>query len=147
VPRIQAGRQCLAPDFEHASAVPDTHKYASCEVLQGNRPDASDDLYSLSCLAYLLLTGKHPFADLTSIEARAERLRARRPAGLTYRQWLTLRAGLQTDRKKRPSDVQAWLDGMESQGGAAKQLPAASDLTEAPADKSRSALRAGRLAS
>jgi serine/threonine protein kinase len=126
-----------APDFEHASAVPDTAKYASSEVLQGNRPDASDDLYSLSCLAYLVLAGKHPFADLTAVEARAERRRPRRPRGLTYRQWLTLRAGLQIDAKKRPSDVQAWLDGMELQG-AAKQLPAASELMDSPMEKSSS---------
>jgi len=125
-----------APEFEHASAFSDTHKYASCEVFQGTRPDASDDLYSLSCLAYLLLNGKHPFSERTSIEARAERLRPRRPARLTYRQWLTLRAGLQTDRNKRPTDVQAWLDAMEL-GGAARRLPAANELTETPADKPR----------
>jgi serine/threonine protein kinase len=125
-----------ASDFEQASVFSDTHKYASCEVFQGNRPDASDDLYSLSCLAYLLLKGKHPFSECTSIEARAERLRPRRPARLTYRQWLTLRAGLQTDRKKRPTDVQAWLDAMEL-GGAAKRLPSANQLLEPPADKPR----------
>ena len=123
-----------APEPEQSSAFSDTHKFASCEVLQGYRPDTSDDVYSLSCLAYLLLKGKHPFSEHTAVEARGERLRPRRPARLTYRQWLTLRAGLQTDRKKRPTDVQAWLDDMNL-GGAAKRLPAANDLIEAPADK------------
>jgi serine/threonine protein kinase len=125
-----------APEFEQASAFSDTHKYASCEVFQGNRPDASDDLYSLSCLAYLLLKGKHPFSDCTSIEARAERLRPLRPAQLSYRQWRTLRAGLHTDRNKRPSDVQAWLDGMELRG-AARRLPSPNELIETPAGKPR----------
>jgi len=125
-----------APEFEQASAFSDTHKYASCEVFQGNRPDASDDLYSLSCVAYLLLKGKHPFSDCTSIEARAERLRPLRPAQLSYRQWRTLRAGLHTDRNKRPSDVQAWLDGMELRG-AARRLPSPNELIETPAGKPR----------
>jgi serine/threonine protein kinase len=122
-------------EFEQASAVPDTGRYASCEVLHGNRPTESDDLYSLSCLSYLLLTGRHAYADRTSIEARAERKHPRRPAGLTYRQWVALRGGLQTDAKKRPTDVRAWLDAMEL-GAAAKHLPAMNELTEAPAIKS-----------
>jgi hypothetical protein len=121
-------------EFEHASAVPDTGRYASCEVLHGNRPNESDDLYALSCLAYLLLTGRHAYADRTSIEARAERKRPRRPSGLTYRQWLALRAGLQTDAKKRPSDVRAWLEAMEL-GAAAKHLLPPKELAETPAIK------------
>ena len=120
--------------FEHASAVPDTGRYASCEVLHGNRPNESDDLYALSCLAYLLLTGRHAYADRTSIEARAERKRPRRPSGLTYRQWLALRSGLQTDAKKRPSDVRAWLEAMEL-SAAAKHLLAPKELAETPASK------------
>lgn len=121
--------------FEQASAVPDTGRYASCEVLQGNRPNDSDDLYSLSCLAYLLLSGRHAYADRTSIEARAERKRPRRPGGLTYRQWVTLRSGLQTDARRRPGDVRAWLDGMEL-SAAAKHLPPLNELTEPPIIKS-----------
>jgi hypothetical protein len=121
--------------FEQASAVPDTGRYASCEVLHGNRPNESDDLYSLSCLAYLLLTGRHAYADRTSIEARAERKHPRRPVRLAYRQWLALRDGLQTDSKKRPTDVRAWLDAMEL-GTAAKHLPATNELTAAPTVKS-----------
>jgi serine/threonine protein kinase len=124
------------PDFERASAASDTHRYASCEVFEGNRPDAQDDIYSLSCVAYLLLKGKHPYADSTSIEARASRLRPRRPAGLSYKQWLTLRAGLRTDAKKRPASVREWLEAM-GLGGAAQRVPAANELMEARADKPR----------
>jgi hypothetical protein len=116
--------------FEQASAVPDTGRYASCEVLHGHRPNDSDDLYSLSCLAYLLLTGRHAYADRTSIEARAERKRPRRPPGLTYRQWVALRDGLQTDARKRPGDVRAWLDALDL-GAGAKHLPPLNDLTHA----------------
>jgi serine/threonine protein kinase len=125
------------PDFDRASASSDTQRYASCEVFEGNRPDAQDDIYSLSCVAYLLLKGRHPYADTTSIEARAGRLRPRRPAGLSYQQWRMLRAGLRTDVKKRPATAREWLDAMEL-GGAAPVLPGANDLVAAPAaDKPR----------
>jgi hypothetical protein len=131
-----------APEFERASPASETHRYASCEVFEGNRPTVADDVYSLSCLAYLLLKGKHPYKDTTSIEARATRLRPRRPAGLSYHQWRTLRAGLSTDAHKRPDSVQEWLDAMALVGpmalsGTAHRLPAANELIEAPADKPR----------
>ncbi len=122
-----------APEFDQAIARSDSYRYASCEVIQGGRPDPSDDLYSLSCLAYWLLAGKHAFADRSCVEARTEGRRPKRPAGLRYGQWKTLRAGLHTDAKKRPSDVASWLDGMEL-GAAAKHLPPASELIASPGD-------------
>ena len=124
------------PNFEQASPQVDAYRYASCEVLQGGRPDPTDDLYSLSCLAYLLLTGKHPFAESTSIEARAERRRPARHPSLSHRQWQTLRAGLRTDARKRPSDVQSWLKGLELDG-AAQQLPPAKELADSAAGPQR----------
>ncbi len=124
------------PEFERASAASDTHRYASCEVIEGNRPDAKDDIYSLSCVAYLLLTGKHPYAGSTSIEARANRSRPRRPAGLRYRQWRMLRAGLRTEPRKRPGSAQEWIDAMEL-GGASPRLPPANELIEASGNKPR----------
>jgi len=124
------------PEFERATAASDTHRYASCEVFEGNRPDAQDDIYSLSCVSYLMLKGEHPYAGSTSIEARASHLRPRRPAGLSYQQWRMLRAGLRTDAKKRPASVQEWIDAMEL-GGTAQRVPPANELIEAPGDKPR----------
>jgi len=83
--------------------------YASCQLLEGAPTTARDDVYALSCLAYILLTGKHPFQSLTSTEARAKRLRPRRPAGLSSRQWQALRSGLSFDQARRPADIQEWL--------------------------------------
>jgi serine/threonine protein kinase len=123
-------------EFERASAASDTQRYASCEVFEGDRPGAQDDIYSLSCLAYLLLTAKHPYAETTSVEARATRSRPRRPAGLSDQQWRTLRAGLSTDANKRPGSAREWLDAMELRG-ATPRLPSANDLIEPRVDKPR----------
>ena len=133
------------PNFEQASPQVDAYRYASCEVLQGGRPDPTDDLYSLSCLSYLLLTGNHPFADSTSIAARTARRRPARHSSLSQQQWRALRAGLQTDARKRPSDVQTWLQGLELDG-AANKLPPASELADADAGQPRRLLGAIAIA-
>jgi hypothetical protein len=46
-----------------------TALYASPQVLAGNNPDARDDLFSLACLSYGLLSGgRHPFGRRPSLE-------------------------------------------------------------------------------
>ena len=108
--------------------------YASCQVLEGERADARDDVFSLACIAYLLLSGAHPFPKRTAIEAREARLRLRRPANLSGRQWQALRSALRWERENRPADVQRWLSELDL-GGAAKKLAPINDLLEPPAAK------------
>jgi serine/threonine protein kinase len=117
--------------------------YASCQVLESDRPNAQDDIFSLACLAYVLLAGEHPFRDCSAIEARAVRMHPRRPPGLWQRQWYALRAGLQFDRKKRPVDVPAWIRQLDLRG-AVPRLPAVAEMLEAaPAVPRRFALLTG----
>jgi hypothetical protein len=86
-----------------------TPRYASCQLLDGERADARDDTYSLACILYVLLAGKHPFGELNAKQARVARQKPRRPAGLTGKQWQALRTGLSHDRQRRPVDIAAWL--------------------------------------
>jgi serine/threonine protein kinase len=113
-----------------------TSGYASCQVLEGERADARDDVFALACIAYVLLCGEHPFSKKTAIEARAARLIPRRPPKLTNQQWQALRAGLRWEREDRPVDVQRWLERLHL-GGAAKHLAPAAELVEAPPHKKR----------
>jgi serine/threonine protein kinase len=99
-----------------------TPGYASCQLLEGWPPDARDDLFAFACVAYLLLSGQHPFPRRTALEARAQQLRARRPPGLSGRQWRVLREGLRWSRTERPPDIQRWLDRLGLRG-AAPHLP------------------------
>jgi serine/threonine protein kinase len=108
--------------------------YASCQVLDGERADARDDVFSLACIAYMLLSGAHPFQKSTAIEARGAKLRLRRPANLSGRQWRALRSALHWERDKRPADVQRWLSELEV-GGAVKKLAPLSELMQPPAAK------------
>jgi serine/threonine protein kinase len=120
-----------AADGENEAAAFATPGYVSCQVLEGERPDARDDIFALACVAYLLLSGEHPFANRTATEARASGIKPKRPVELRQRQWHALRAGLQWDRQKRPADMAAWLQAMEL-AEAAPRLRALSDLTDNP---------------
>jgi len=45
--------------------------YSSAELMAGALPDASDDVYSLGCVAYELLTGRHPYERRGAADALA----------------------------------------------------------------------------
>jgi serine/threonine protein kinase len=107
-----------------------TPSYASCQVLEGEVADARDDVYALACVAYALLSGRHPFNDDTALVARTSRAIPKRPNGLTGRQWDALREGLRFDRERRPSDIQSWLQRLDLRA-AAPRLPALQYLMEA----------------
>ncbi len=97
-----------------------TPTYASCELLEGAPPAPGDDVYAIACISYVLLTGEHPFRCRNALAARKARQEPRRPAGISYRQWHTLKAGLSFDRKHRPTDAQDWLDKFPLPSGPAQ---------------------------
>jgi len=99
-----------------------TPGYARCQLLEGQYPDARDDVFAFACVAYVLLAGKHPFPNRTAVEACAQGLRPARPPGITSHQWGVLREGLRWERDRRPADVGEWLDRFDL-AGAARQLP------------------------
>ena len=90
-------------------AVATTPAYASCELLEGQRADPRDDLYSLACIAFELLAGARPFPGKRSSEARDAGIQPRRPPGLNHTQWRTLQMGLSWDRDARSISVRQWL--------------------------------------
>ena len=102
-------------------------RYASCQLLEGGAAGTRDDLYAFACVVYLLLAGRHPFRDQTSLEARMLGMRPTRPAGLTGAQWRAQRMGLAFDRERRPADVEKWLIPFDGHS-AAEGLPALLEL-------------------
>ena len=49
-----------------------TRTYASPEVLDGLPPEPRDDLFSLACVAYEMLAGRHPFSRVPANQARSQ---------------------------------------------------------------------------
>jgi serine/threonine protein kinase len=114
-----------------------TPRYASPQVLDGQRPDARDDVYSLACLTYVLLSGKHPFGEKTALGAQEQRLRPSRPDGLSRKEWLALRAGLAFDRQRRPADVAPWLEAFDWSKAAPHLPPLLTLVRVAPPRRNR----------
>jgi serine/threonine protein kinase len=113
-----------------------TPGYASCQVIEGQTPDARDDLFAFACVSYLLLSGQHPFPGRTAVQARAKRVRPPRPPGLTSQQWRVLREALRWERDRRPADVQKWLDRFDL-AAAASRLPPLPALVDASPPRNR----------
>jgi hypothetical protein len=120
-----------------------TPSYASCEQLERRRADPRDDIYALACIAYVLLSGRHPFDHLSSIEARTRRLEPQRPPGMPRSQWQALRHGLMFDRSNQPDSIDPWLARLGLKG-AAYGLPPLQDLT-APAEPEHTLQRASLI--
>ncbi|WP_333676254.1 protein kinase [Dyella sp.] len=67
-----------------------TPAYASLEMIQGKEPTPSDDIYALGCVAFELLTGKHPFDKVSAEVAQREGRKPPPVPGLTKRQYKAL---------------------------------------------------------
>ena len=87
-----------------------TPAYASREMLIGDAPDPSDDVYSLAVVIYLTLTGRHPYDRERADKAAEYGMVPERPRGLSHRQWRALAAGLTFDRDKRPANAAVLCD-------------------------------------
>jgi serine/threonine protein kinase len=114
-----------------------TPRYASPQVLDGQRPDARDDVYSLACLMYVLLSGKHPFGEKTALGAQEQRLRPSRPNGLSGKEWRALRTGLAFERERRPADVAQWLEAFDWSTAAPRLPPLLTLVRVAPPRRNR----------
>lgn len=130
-----------APSPEDASALPAaaalvtpaaTRSYASPEVLAGLKPEPRDDVFSLACVIYEMLAGRHPYSRLGADEARDIGVRIEPVPGLSHEQWRALSAGLAWVRDARPGDVRELLDGLAPAGLPAISPPPAPLLAPAP---------------
>lgn len=92
-----------------------TPTYASCELIEGDSPDQRDDIYSLACVAYESLTGRHPFNRLPADVARDSKLKPAPIKELDKKQWNALVRGLSFERASRPANVFEFLEELKGQ--------------------------------
>ncbi|MDN3640214.1 bifunctional serine/threonine-protein kinase/formylglycine-generating enzyme family protein [Simiduia curdlanivorans] len=85
-----------------------TPAYASLEMLKGEEPCQSDDVYALGCVAYELFTGRHPFNKTPADKAQQQKMRPRKIRQLSRRQWKALERALEFSRERRTVDAAAF---------------------------------------
>ena len=95
--------------FDTASLGAVTVAYATCEMMEARKPEQRDDIYSLACVIYEMLSGRHPFDKLSALDAQQKGLKAPRIALLSRRQNSALARALAFDRAKRTSTVEDLL--------------------------------------
>ncbi len=83
-----------------------TPTYASPEMLEQQEVDPRDDVYALGCIAYEMLTGRHPFGRMQATEARDAGLQVECRKGLTRTQYKALKGALAFEREKRTPTVE-----------------------------------------
>jgi len=99
-----------------------TPAYASPAMIANLELDQRDDIYSLACVTYELLTGKHPFSRDHAIEAKEMGLTVERLPGLNKREWKALCSALAFERSNRTPTVRRFLQDLSPP--AAKTVPA-----------------------
>ncbi|MEM5581712.1 protein kinase [Roseibium sp. AS2] len=89
-----------------------TAAYASPEQFRRAERDPRDDIFALGCIAYQLLTGRHPFLSRPIDEVAREGVAAEPIEGLDPQGWETVRKALDFDREQRLDTVDGFLAGL-----------------------------------
>ena len=89
-----------------------TAAYSSMQVLTGEDPVASDDVFSLGCLMYRLIAGYRVFGPRNAAEAADTGMEPQRPQGLDDLEWAALRKALSYSRVSRFASPREFVDAL-----------------------------------
>ena len=98
--------------FDPAGLEALTPGYASPEMARGEPRDPRDDVFALGCIAYLVLTGRHPYDRRPAEEAEARQMIPAPIDGLRPDGWAALAAALSFRRDSRPNDATDFATGL-----------------------------------
>lgn len=96
--------------FDAATLNALTPAYASKEMHNGQDACKSDDVYALGCVAYEVLTGKHPYSKTPANQISAKKIKLPIVEGLKRRQVKALQKSVALDRKDRYETVDEFLN-------------------------------------
>lgn len=96
--------------------------HACLEMWQGLDADPRDDIYSLGCIVYELLSGRHPFGGATASQVFDQQLVAAPLPALSRAQNLALQHALAIVRRDRTPSVQQFMAEFWTSGGGRRRV-------------------------
>ena len=99
-------------DFDPGILGAMTPAYSSMQVLGGEEPVATDDVFSLACLLYRLVAGYRVFGPRNAAEASQEGMQPQKPQGVTETQWKAMKKALSYPRVTRFATVREFSDAL-----------------------------------
>ena len=112
VARVQQRQRDTTDDFDPSVLGALTPAYSSMQVLTGEDPVPSDDVFSLACLLYRLVAGYRVFGPRNAAEAAESGMTPQRLAGVSDEQWSAVRKALSYSRVTRFDSMGAFLEAL-----------------------------------
>lgn len=123
-------------DLIEAVTVPNKDAlYASPDVCFGRQASEQDDVFSLACLCYYLLSSKHPFGGVNSVSALLNKVRPKAISMLSESQWQHLEHGLSLSKDNRIETVSDFIKGFAIDAKPFRPLQKEKDKATAAARK------------
>jgi serine/threonine protein kinase len=105
--------------------------YSSMQVLTGEDPVPSDDVFSLACLMYRLIAGYRVFGPRNAADAAQEGMEPQKAPGLSDEQWQILKKALSYPRVTRFDSPKTFMDAFAA-APAGGSTGAATAAVQAP---------------
>jgi serine/threonine protein kinase len=120
-----------------------TPAYSSMQVLTGEKPTPSDDVFSLACLLYRLIAGYRVFGPRNAAEAAEEGMKPQRLEKLSDANWRALKKALSYSRVTRFESMSDFINALDTQSAESitVDIPAPERFSE-PAETKRGTGRA-----
>jgi serine/threonine protein kinase len=115
IARIRQKQQDGRSSFDPGVLGAITPAYSSMQVLTGEDPAPTDDVFSLGCLMYRLVAGHRVFGPRNAAEAAEQGMEPQRPPELSDSQWRALKKSLAFSRVARFATPADFLLALESE--------------------------------
>ena len=111
---VQAQSRISQIDSQVLNAI--TPEYSSMQVLTGDEPVATDDVYSLACVLYRLVAGYRVFGPRNAAEAAQDGMRPQPLDSLSDVQWRALRKALAFSGLARFASIHDFMEALDGRG-------------------------------
>ena len=105
-----------------------TPAYSSMQVLTGDDPTPTDDVFSLACLLYRLIAGYRVFGPRNAAEASLEGMEPQRLPALSNSQWRGLKKALAYSRVMRFKSVSEFIAAIDDDDAESVEIDEPDDL-------------------